>query len=204
MKVFKQQKDIACTHKNYVSGFTLIEVMVAVSVFAIVITVGIGSLMTVNKGYRQSQLQRSAIDNISFAMESMTREIRIGDSYTIGSSLDFNTEHENNSGSEFTFLSFDISDDGEIVEIDDTVSYSLYQNNNNQGVIRMKIGNLEQDLTSPNVDVTDLNFILEEKDGGQDKQPYLTIHITAKALRGGQESEIVMQTGVSQRKVNKF
>ena len=60
------------------TGFTLIEVMVAVSIFAIVVTVGIGAILSVNTAYSKSRSQRTALDNISFALETIAREIRVG------------------------------------------------------------------------------------------------------------------------------
>ena len=183
------------THKQF--GFTLIEVMVAVSIFTIVVTVGIGSLMTVNKGYRQSQLQRTAIDNIAFAMESMAREIRIGTNYTIDGFITNPLDLENEEAAKFAFLSFDI-DNNEVIDEEDEVIYLL-----SQGTIEMYVNNiLVGKLTSEDVTVTGLEFILEEQYGNDSKQPYVTIHISAVASGSNQESSILLQTGVSQRLVN--
>jgi prepilin-type N-terminal cleavage/methylation domain-containing protein len=51
--------------KQSQKGFTLMEVMVAVSIFTIVVTIGIGSLLTIN-----------AIDSLTYILESMSRSIR--------------------------------------------------------------------------------------------------------------------------------
>ncbi len=188
-------------------GFTLIEVMVSVSIFTIVVTVGIGSLMTVNKAYRQSQLQRAAIDNVSFAMESMAREIRIGTRYAIGPTVSGPYDRENDEAGKFSFRSFDINNDN-VVGTDDDVMY-LWNNPNGYGVIEMYIdGAYNGDLTSSDVDVTNLVFVLEECYDSSSclsnyKQPYVSIHISAVARGNNQESSIVLQTSVSQREVNK-
>jgi len=184
-------------------GFTLIEVMVAVSIFAIVVTVGVGSLMTVNKAYRQSQAQRAAIDNVSFALEAMTREIRIGQSYTIGYSVGISTARTNDEGSAFSFSSFDA--DGDMIDptigapyepVDDDVTYSLVTQIGLPGKIMMQIGNnTSMELTSNDVDVKSLEFVLRE----DQQQPYVSIHIVAEATDAQQTSQIIMQTGVSQR-----
>lgn len=52
------------------------EVMVSVSIFAIIVTVGIVALLTINNAYRRSQTQRQAIDSLTYMMESMSRRIR--------------------------------------------------------------------------------------------------------------------------------
>lgn len=73
------------------AGFTLMEVMVAVSVFTIVISVGIGSLLTINKAYRKSQTDRALIDSLTYSLESMSRRIRTAQSWvTTASGNSFN------------------------------------------------------------------------------------------------------------------
>jgi type II secretory pathway pseudopilin PulG len=57
-------------------GFTLVELMVSLSLFIIVVLVLVGSLYTVNDASRKVQAMRTVMDNLSFAMESMSRTIR--------------------------------------------------------------------------------------------------------------------------------
>jgi len=185
--------------KNNNLGFTLIEVMVAVSIFAIVVTVGIGALMTVNSGYRQAQLQRSAIDNVSFTMEAMAREIRVGRRYTCGDNgVDPDQPGDNCSANKFSFLSFDIDDDGISYEIgEDFLTYYL---DTTDGIIYQRIDtNNALPMTSDEVFVSKLAFVVNEVVNGVSKQPYVSLHITARAESAQQQSDIVLQTSVSQR-----
>lgn len=93
---------------NQSFGFTLIEVMVAISVFSIVVTIGIGSLITTNKAYQQSQVQRAVIDNTSFVLESMAREIRTGGQYTCGTNpAAANQASSCGTSGKFSFVNFD-------------------------------------------------------------------------------------------------
>lgn len=62
-------------------GFTLIELMIATTLFAIIMMMGVGSLVVSSNSARASQKLRIAVDNVNFAMESMTRELRIGTYY---------------------------------------------------------------------------------------------------------------------------
>ncbi len=59
-------------------GFTLIEIMVAVSIFAIVAVVTTGALVTVSDVNRKAQAIKIAMDNVSFAMDSMVLNLREG------------------------------------------------------------------------------------------------------------------------------
>lgn len=63
------------------SGFTLIEVMIAVGLFTVVMVVGIGAVLNVNMTYKKTQKMRTLIDNMGFIMEDMTRSIRTGSLY---------------------------------------------------------------------------------------------------------------------------
>jgi prepilin-type N-terminal cleavage/methylation domain-containing protein len=195
----KNNRGFIHTHTRYVYGFTLIEVMVAVSIFAIVVTVGIGALMTVNKGYRQAQVQRAAIDNISFTMEAMAREIRVGRRYTCGDNgVDPDSSRDNCWANEFSFLSFDIDNDGNSYEVpEDFLTYGLDTTN---GVIYQQIdGGNQMALTADGVFVSDLRFTLNEGNSANPRQAYLVISITAQAEDANQQSDIILQTSVSQR-----
>ncbi|MFA6257805.1 MAG: hypothetical protein WC671_02210 [Candidatus Paceibacterota bacterium] len=62
-------------------GYTIIETMVAVSLFVIIVTIGMGSLLNANLLHRKSQNMRSIIDNLSFVMEDMSKNLRTGYNY---------------------------------------------------------------------------------------------------------------------------
>ncbi|MEK7552551.1 MAG: type II secretion system protein [Patescibacteria group bacterium] len=63
------------------NGFTLIEIMVAISIFAIVATVATGALVTASDVNRKAQAIKLATDNVNFAMDSMILNLRDGTKY---------------------------------------------------------------------------------------------------------------------------
>lgn len=65
-------------------GFTLIEVMIAVALFTIIMTIGIGAVLNSNNNHKKTQTQRQVIDNLSFIMEDMSRNLRLGSAYHCG------------------------------------------------------------------------------------------------------------------------
>ena len=69
------------TTPSLVSGFTLIELMVATTIFVVVMVASMGSLFTLLDASKGSKALRSAMDNVNFAMDSMTRSIRMGTNY---------------------------------------------------------------------------------------------------------------------------
>lgn len=60
------------------SGFTLIEIMVAVSIFAIVAVITTGALVTASNVNRKAQAIKVAIDNLNFAIDSMALNLQSG------------------------------------------------------------------------------------------------------------------------------
>lgn len=66
------------------NGFTLVELMVATSLFMIIMISAIGSLIMLIDESKNSRSVRIAMENVNFAMESMTRSIRMGTGYYCG------------------------------------------------------------------------------------------------------------------------
>jgi prepilin-type N-terminal cleavage/methylation domain-containing protein len=66
-------------------GFTLIEMIVSLGIFALVITIAVGSLMSLISSNQRLQGEQSVMTNLAFALDSMTREIRTGYNYYCGS-----------------------------------------------------------------------------------------------------------------------
>ena len=66
---------------NKQTGYTIIETMISVSLFLIIITIGMGALLNANLLHQKSRDMRSIMDNLSFIMEDMSRNLRTGYDY---------------------------------------------------------------------------------------------------------------------------
>ncbi len=84
-------KNIFKNKKNKHKGFTLIEVMVAVSIFAIVMVVAVGAVLAVVAANKKAQALNSIIDNLNFSMEAMVRDLRTGYNYRCDNDPDPNS-----------------------------------------------------------------------------------------------------------------
>ena len=71
--------------KPSTAGFTLIEMIVSLALFSVVITISVGALLILIASNRQLQDEQAVLTNLSFALDSMTREIRTGSAYVCGS-----------------------------------------------------------------------------------------------------------------------
>lgn len=86
MKLNNQQKN---------KGFTLIELMVATTLFVVIMLAAMSSLFTLLHESKDSRALRIAMDNVNFAMESMTRSIRMGVGYSRGTdSIYFRSQND--------------------------------------------------------------------------------------------------------------
>ena len=74
-------------------GFTLIELMVAVGVFAVAITASSGLFITSLRGQQRTYVVQNLADNARYAMEAMAKEMRMGSGFSgttcVGGSCSF-------------------------------------------------------------------------------------------------------------------
>jgi type II secretory pathway pseudopilin PulG len=78
------KKESACPNryaKRCGRGYTIIETMIAVSLFIIIVMIGMNALLNANVLHQKSQNMRSIMDNLSFVMEDMGRNMRVGSNY---------------------------------------------------------------------------------------------------------------------------
>ena len=67
-------------HNNQ-RGYTIIETMIAISLFLVVIMAGMGALLNASSLHQKSRDMRSVMDNLSFIMEDISRNLRTGGNY---------------------------------------------------------------------------------------------------------------------------
>ena len=67
-------------------GFSLIEMIVSVALFAIVMLVAVGALLSIVDANRKARSLESVMNNLNITLDGMVREIRMGTSYNCGSS----------------------------------------------------------------------------------------------------------------------
>lgn len=89
-------KIYAPIYKKGRQGFTLIEVLVSVAIFSVVMVMAVGALLSLSTAARKAQALKSAVDNLNFAIESMSRSIRTGYGYNCGSVTGGNCPGGNN------------------------------------------------------------------------------------------------------------
>lgn len=172
-------------------GFTLVEMMVAVSIFVIVALVISGTYITLADVFRKVQSNRAVIDNLNFAMDTMTLQIREGRTYNF----------ENNCGGNcFEKINFKelVIIDGEQVP-SRNITYELGGVDNTEIIqCTTPLGEIEEDcapLTSPEIEVKSLNFY---RKNSVPERIVINIYGIAKN-KEGLKSEFTLQTTLAQR-----
>lgn len=77
MTINKKQQ----TNTNSSAGFTIIELMISSAIFITVVVVGITVLVNITHNMRVTSEVRQAMDSLNFAMEDMTRNVRLGSAF---------------------------------------------------------------------------------------------------------------------------
>jgi prepilin-type N-terminal cleavage/methylation domain-containing protein len=67
-------------------AFTLVEIIVSLAIFSVVAVVALGALVKIISANKKAQSLQSAITNLNYAMESISREMRVGKDYACGGS----------------------------------------------------------------------------------------------------------------------
>lgn len=63
-------------------GFTLLEMMIATGIFAVVMITAVGAMLALNQAQVKAQNIQNIQDNIRFALESMTKEMRTATNFS--------------------------------------------------------------------------------------------------------------------------
>ena len=182
-------------------GFTLIEIMLSVAIFAIIMTTGIGVLVSITNSYRISQQNKQVNDALNFSLESMVRELRLGNNYYVPSgSNQVNSPEVGSRDGDNDSIGFMASDGrGYFIFRYDADNLTL-QRQTFDGTV----GDNTSQLTNPDlVEITNVRFIVIGTESFADdddvRQPLVWIQIQAKPTGESDDSISTMQTLVSQR-----
>ena len=188
--------------RNKNSGFTLIELMVATSIFMMVVLATIGALMITSNAARESKALRFAMDNVNFAMDTMTRNIRLGSEYscvnptsTSGGSLMFVS---NTADCAAPLSGIVFPKPGSTGSFD--IGYQRVFDNPSGKYIIEKCDSMGCfAITSSNIDITNLEFTVSGSDPLDDIQPSVKILLSGTVTVGTKITNFYLQTLASQR-----
>ncbi len=199
---------------QFTTGFTLVEMLVSIAVFMSVMVIAIGSFISILNANKKSQAMKTVVDNVTFAVDSISRSIKIGKNYKC----------DDGATKESITLLNSCSDGGNLIqyynEADDKyIQYIFIKSENieeeGDGNIQKRIcdgdgvcdSNGWQSMTGPveNIDIKNMKFYVlgtdtEGNTWGEKKQP--RVIITVEGTSGDKNmisnTSFMLQTMVSQ------
>lgn len=181
--------------KNRQKGFTLIEMLISITLFSVVVTIAFGALMTIMDASSKAKTIKIVVNNLNLAMESMSREIRVGQNYTCGRQV-FEVPGRSCETSPREGISF-LSKDGS-----SNIYFYFDSSDKSIKVKKLKNGQVSTyNLTGEDVEIDKLNFYVSGTETGDSAQPRVLMLVKGKITRPNIESKFDIQTTISQRKI---
>jgi prepilin-type N-terminal cleavage/methylation domain-containing protein len=209
------------TIREYQAGFTLIEMIVSLGIFASVMTIAVGSLLVLISNNQKLQGEQSVMTNLAFALDGMTREIRTGTNYFCEARTNYNAGGSNNifddDNSQESVIGDRVDDCESINPGDQLHGVSFYEAGNSilgdtttdkrilyffdkaSSTIKRRVGDEPaQAIVASGLKILDAQFIVTgTATSGDAVQPTVTIFIEAK--EPNDDSVYRLQTTVTQR-----
>jgi len=180
--------------KNNNKGFTIIETMISIGIFLVIVTIGMEALLNTSFIHSKSENQRSVIDNISFIMEDMSRNIRTGYHYNC----------TNSAGDTLPSLDCPLGDGIFLEPSDTSIGAKLIYYLDGQNNLLRRIDGEETQLNSSDIKFLDgSSFSIIGADPSDDLQPFVTIRLVGNITSPkGDVTPFSLQTSVSQRLID--
>ena len=161
-------------------GFTLVEMIVSVGLFAIVMLVSVGALLALTGANRKAQALQSVMNNLNIALDGMTRSIRMGSNYHCGPGVFIGTgnlDDCSNGGTMLVIKPFGGNPNQWGYLFDTGGAYC----GENRICKSVDGGTNYVALTSPEVTINDLKFYVIGTTPGDTEQPKVVITVQGTA-----------------------
>ena len=195
-------------------GFTLVETMVAISLFLIVVVIGMGALLNSNLIHQKSRNMRSIMDSLSFIMEDMSRNLRQGYNYRCLTGADnFSNITTRLSGSSCWGVAFECQDPLICSPLNSGDQWVYYFGTRTidgvsaTGIFKSTNGASTFTALNPeeiNIDLSASGFSIlgAEPPPGDTQQPFIVIKLIGTITTKGVVTPFYLQTSASQRTID--
>jgi prepilin-type N-terminal cleavage/methylation domain-containing protein len=207
MKIYSPQKNNA--------GFTLIEILVSSTIFVIIVTLAISSLLLMNRSFKVSQYKKEQFDTLNAVMEDMVRNIRVGTQIRCDEGLQYDDSiietpedctNEVGDDMQASYIIAFEGVDGDAGDPSDQIVYSFTQDGNGVwGLYKSTTGYQNGTfvrLTPESISLTDSNIgfsVLHSADTGDGIQPFVTIRLSGTIVYQNDPTTFNLQTSVTPR-----
>ena len=186
--------------RKLTAGFTLVEMIVAVALFAVVMLVAVGALLSLTGANRKAQALQSVMNNLNIALDGMVRNVRMGTSYHCGAGTQPVRDCVNGDTS-FAFQPFcdpstcDQASQGFWIYSYDPSTKRIY---------RSESGGPPVPITAPEVSIESMTFYVVGTTRGDATQPKVLVVIKgeAGALGGKTQTTFHIEATAVQRELD--
>ncbi|KND49169.1 MAG: putative Type IV pilus pilin [Parcubacteria bacterium C7867-008] len=179
--------------KSSRSGFSLIELIVSVGLFAVVMLISTGAYLSLVSLDRKARATNDLVTNLSFAIDTMERSLRTGSDFTCTGTT---PDTGGGGGEDCRYGSHTISFTDDLSQ---SVTYKQLE-----GAVQQCVGLSCSTLTDPRVNVSDVTFYVRGQGTTDSIQPWVTYSvkgtITPDAVNG--PITFTIQSTASQRKID--
>ena len=91
---------------NSQKGFTLAELLVAVSLFVIVVGISLGALISIFDANNRARATKTVVDNLNLSIENLVRTVRFGEYYYCGADSGLSSVYDCPSGNDTLSVTF--------------------------------------------------------------------------------------------------
>jgi len=192
------------TSRSNEAGFTLIEMIVAAALFAVVMLVSTTALLALVGANRKAQSLQTVMNNLNVALDGMVRAMRMGSEYycsTSSSGSNFTETRDCEEGLLFAFRPFNADSP------DDRWVYWYKEDNGVGRIYKSETGDTDDGIaiTAPTIDIASLKFYVVGTDSGDDDEDRIQpkVVIAIRGVAGGDNvktrTEFSMQATAVQR-----
>ena len=171
-------------------GYTLIELMVSIGLFAIVMVLVAGAYLMIVSVSQQGQAISTAVDGVSFALEDVTRTIRTGTAWSCSAS-------QTSTDCRLGGTVFTVTDQAGTTQTYSMTGGVLYQQTNNGTAIP---------LTDPSFHISSLEFyVVGTKPYGSSRDvvpPHMTMVVSGTITVGKATFPLTVETGATMRGID--
>lgn len=186
------------------AGFTLIEMLVSVALFSMVMVVALGALLSMSVAARKAEGINAAVNNLSAAIDSMSRAVRTGANYHCGAGGTIAAPQDCSASPQpfFSYMAFDGSQ----------ITYCLSSPSTNTcnsstscptgscTILRSINGGAYSSLTAQEVNIKFLGFYTVGSTLGDAVQPKMTVLVSGSVpVTANTTSLFNIQTSITQR-----
>lgn len=174
------------------SGFTLVELLVSLTLLSVVFLITMGMVVSTNLQVRQTRQERRVMDNLNFAVEHMVRSITYGKDYLCGAGSPCPIQLGGSPSIQFTGYYLDLANS--------TIAFTRNVSSTGQGYIERAVNGQIASLTDPAIDIQELTFYIYNLTPPM--QPRVVIVVKGISNATATPRPFLIQTTVSQRALN--